>query len=159
MVAVVVNSESLDRSATGSITGQIHIARPAGSFPEESWNDFPVVILTWWVVGLGLIASGDRNSFVGHFMEGPYSFRIHTDAGDIARVTWDGCSSVPDTVSIAALLQSTVTAGRIVLASCRAKNWSSNDLESLEHAILATRPNNSFKPTPHRGVGHVPTLR
>ena len=27
----------------------------------------------------------------------------------------------------------------------------------IEHQ--GTRPNNSFKPTPHRGVGHVPTLR
>jgi hypothetical protein len=24
---------------------------------------------------------------------------------------------------------------------------------------MQLRPNNSFKPTPHRGVGHVPALR
>jgi hypothetical protein len=24
---------------------------------------------------------------------------------------------------------------------------------------IEARPNNSFKPTPHRGIGHVPTLR
>jgi hypothetical protein len=24
---------------------------------------------------------------------------------------------------------------------------------------MPLRPNNSFKPTPHRGVGHVPALR
>ena len=29
----------------------------------------------------------------------------------------------------------------------------------LELWLHRERPNNSFKPTPHRGVGHVPTLR
>ena len=29
----------------------------------------------------------------------------------------------------------------------------------LYFVLSVPRPNNSFKPTPHRGVGHVPTLR
>ena len=33
-----------------------------------------------------------------------------------------------------------------------------NEIE-VHFAALCVRPNNSFKPTPHRGVGHVPTLR
>ena len=151
MVEIVVRSESLARSPTGNITGQIHIARSAGSFPDESWHDFPVVILAWWVAGLRLVASGDRRSFVGNFMDGPFSFRIDADVGDLGRMAWGGCTFAPETVSITALLHSAVAAGQTVLESCRARGWTSSELESLEQAILAARPNNSFKPKPLRG--------
>ena len=119
MIEIVVNSESLARSPMGAITGQIHIAGPAGSFPENEWDDFPVVVLTWWIAGLQLVASGDRRSFVGDFMDGPFSFRVDADVGDLGHIAWDGCDFSPETVSITALLQSTVTAGQTVLESCR----------------------------------------
>jgi hypothetical protein len=151
LVEIVVNSESLERSPTGSITGQIHIAGPSGPFPDDAWHDFPVVVLTWWIAGLRLVASGDRRSYVGDFMDGPFSFRIDADIGDLGRIAWEGCNNSPTAVSITALLQSAVTAGQAVLASCQSRHWTSPDLDNLEQAILAARPNNSFKPNPLRG--------
>ena len=151
MVEIVVNLESLECSPTGSITGQIHIAGPSGSFPDDAWHDFPVVILTWWIAGLRLVASGDRRSYVGDFMAGPFSFRIDPGIGDLGRIAWVGCNISPTAVSITALLQSAVTAGQAVLLACQSRNWTSTDLDSLEQALLAARPNNSFKPNPLRG--------
>ena len=152
MLEVVVDADSLQRTAAGSIIGTIYLQGPAGSFPSEYWSDFPVVLLNWWITGLGLVASGDRKSYSGDFMDGPYSFRIEADTGDEGRIAWGnrGTESPVGIVSIAALLKSTEAAGRLVLKSCRANNWASRDLDSLGQS-LAAWPNNSFEPKPLRG--------
>jgi len=137
MIEIVVKPDSLQRSATGSITGQIYLRGPTGPFPEESWYDFPVVVLAWWVTGLGEVAAGKQRSFSGSFMDGPFSFRLEAGAGDVGRIAWGrrGSESNIGIVSVSALLQSAITAGRLVSESCRARNWASNDLENLGQAI------------------------
>ena len=148
MIGIVVNVDSLEHSTSGNIIGQICLRGPSGYFPSETWRDFPAVILAWWVEGLGLVASGDRRSFVGEFMEGPFSYRINAGEGEIGRIAWGELGAEADiaTVSIPALLQSAISAGRIISESCRARGWQSNELERLEQVLPESRPNNSFKP-------------
>jgi hypothetical protein len=137
MIQIITNPDSLQRSVTGSITGQICLRGPTGFFPEESWHDFPVVILNWWVTGLGELASGKKGSFSGSFMDGPFSFRVGAGPRDVGRIAWGrrGSESNIGIVSIAALLQSAIAAGRLIEESCRAKNWASDDLDNLGQAI------------------------
>jgi hypothetical protein len=33
------------------------------------------------------------------------------------------------------------------------------EMQTGDIIVVVVGPNNSFKPTPHRGIGHVPTLR
>jgi len=150
MIEIVVDPDTLECSPAGSITGKICLRGPTDSFPGEYWRDFPVVLLTWWVTGLGLVASGDRRTFSGDFMDGPYSFLVEVDSGEVGRIVCPGSESNIGFVSIDALLQSAVAAGRLILESCRGRAWVSRDLESLEEALVG-RPNNSFKPKPLRG--------
>jgi len=76
MIEIVANPSTLTRLAMGNITGQVFLQGPAGSFPEEGWFDFPVVILRWWIQGLAEPADRKAGSFQGMFMDGPYAFVI-----------------------------------------------------------------------------------
>ena len=137
MIEIVAVPLSLARSARGSITGQIFLRTPVGSFPEEGWSDFPVVILLWWIQGLRALASRKTGSFRGRFMDGPYAFLVQRSSGNSDEISWDnsGGEALIGTISVDALLRSAVAAARAVATACRARGWTSKDLDSLEDAI------------------------
>jgi hypothetical protein len=137
MIEIVAAPSSLARSATGSITGQIFLRAPAGSFPEDGWSDFPVVILCWWIQGLRALAARETGSFQGLFMDGPYAFVVQRCAGASDEISWGhrGVEAVVGSVSVDALLGSAVAAARTVATACRARGWASRDLDNLEDTI------------------------
>jgi hypothetical protein len=56
----------------GSITGVIYYDFGAGrQFPETDWDDFPVVILNWWIEALEQVGEGSE-SVKFCFMDGPF---------------------------------------------------------------------------------------
>ena len=68
----VAENNSLRLGINGTITGEIYVANNGHYFPEKGWNDFPVIILGWWVNSfLGYIKS-DLSAFEFCFMDGPY---------------------------------------------------------------------------------------
>jgi hypothetical protein len=137
MIEVVTRVASLSRSQNGGVTGQVFLRGAARDFPDSEWSDFPVVILGWWIVGLESLADATVDSFEAHFMEGPYSFVLTRDAGDVGRLEW--CSQSErvsvGTVSIRALRNSALVAGRLVSDACRVRGWSGRELDELESAI------------------------
>ena len=52
---------------TKSITGNIYFQIDDFFFPEEGWNDFVVIILSWWLRAL----ENNKNDFELLFMDGP----------------------------------------------------------------------------------------
>jgi len=69
------DEETLDQSRTGSITGVVHFVFDGGSaFPGARWNDFPVVLASWWLEALDRLQHG--RSGVMRFMDGPYSVAV-----------------------------------------------------------------------------------
>ena len=137
MVEVVVNTSSLNRTGMGSITGQVFLQSKAGTFPEDRWSDFPVVILAWWIEGLSALVDGRERSFQGLFMDGPFAFIVQGGAGVSGHIAWGkrGEEAPIGIVDVAALLRSAVAAGRLVAESCRSRSWAGKDLEMLERAI------------------------
>jgi hypothetical protein len=137
MVEIVTEPELLRRSGMGSITGPVFLRGPTGAFPEIGWNDFPVVILGWWIQGLTEVVAGRQQSYQGLFMDGPFGFVVRRGAGASGRNRL-GCGGSRDVGwdrRLADLLRSAVEAGRLVAAACRARGWSSDDLDNLERAI------------------------
>jgi hypothetical protein len=137
MIEVVVDTQSLDRSSSGNITGPVFLRGPTGGFPESGWSDFPVVILAWWIEGLITIVTGKERSFQGLFMDGPFAFVVQRGGGTSCRIAWgkQGEEASIGIIDIDALLRSAVSAGRQVTDACRAREWTSRDLENLERAI------------------------
>ncbi len=139
MIDVVVDTSSLNRSRMGSVTGQVFLQGPTGSFPEDHWSDFPVVILCWWIEGLQSVVAGEECSFQGMFMDGPFAFVVQRGEGGFDRIAWGPTEEETPVgiVEISSLLLSVVAAGRIVADACRERDWSGHDLELLEKAIAA----------------------
>jgi hypothetical protein len=135
MVEVVVDTEKMSRGGMGSITGPVFLRFEGGAYPQEGWNDFPVVILGWWLQGIASFLNDGSQSFLGRFMDGPYEFTVRRLTSQKAEVSWRSCAAPPTTVDIPLLLQSMAAAGASVAHACRCNRWGSPDVDTLELAI------------------------
>ncbi len=63
---------SIDQSKSGLITGIVYFRSNGNSFfPCELWNDFVVVLASWWLDATRRIETGE-NDVRMQFMDGPY---------------------------------------------------------------------------------------
>ena len=74
-VKAQVKPESLTTafSSTETVTGIVYFSCGSIAFPEDVWDDFPVIIVGWWLNNLAEYLSGDdgRSVELG-FMDGPF---------------------------------------------------------------------------------------
>lgn len=63
--------ESIEKSKSGKISGVIYLKLADHFFPEEGWNDCPVILLNWWCE---LFSNGKVGDY--YFMDGPFYFKI-----------------------------------------------------------------------------------
>ena len=117
------------------ITGGIWVEIGNESFPEENWNDFTVIILTWWhraLLNLITVSKGKASESFD-FMDGPYTVKFTKQSINQIRIqgikTTDYgkvvCESSDTLINIkSALVDST----KLILDEAHKKNWSSNDL-------------------------------
>ncbi len=142
-VDIVVDTRSFNRSGSGTITGPIWLTHgrrdeKQSAFPGERWDDFPVIILGWW---LSALAGGAREEVACSFMDGPYEFTVK-DAGDtLLRLRClgrgiDAGEVVADFQTPATALYDAVRgAAAAALAECDRRGWAGRDVEELRRAI------------------------
>jgi hypothetical protein len=138
VIEVVTDPQTLSRSASGAITGRLVLRSQVGSFPDEQWSDFPVVVLSWWINGLRELVAAERSSFEGMFMDGPFAFRVTLEGlAGLAKVAWieRGSELIVGSFELNPFLCSAAEAGSCILQSCRAHGWQSKDIEILEAAL------------------------
>jgi hypothetical protein len=134
---VIVAPNSLEMSPHGSLTGIITIRAGSACFPDEHWNDFPVVILSWWLKSVPQILSGKTHVWNCTSMDGPFSFHLEQQHED----TWtllglhDGRIKFTATVSCRVFILSLLDAAHQVLRECQERGWQSRDIEALDSAV------------------------
>ena len=139
---IVVHPRSFNRSGSGNITGPIWITHgrrdeKPSAFPEESWDDFPVVILGWW---LSALAGVGQEEVECSFMDGPYEFTVRDVGSTLLRVRCLGRGInagelVADFVTPAATLHGAVRdAAAAALSECDRRGWAGRDVEELRLA-------------------------
>jgi hypothetical protein len=71
---IVFDESTLEQgdSASRLITGVVFFAFSGVSFPCERWNDFVVVVVSWWLEALEKLEHGVDREVVLRFMDGPY---------------------------------------------------------------------------------------
>jgi hypothetical protein len=153
---VLVDPATLEQSSLGSITGTICVSGEDWSFPDESWNDFPVVLLGWWLEAYRDVSTRLGGTAVCRFMDGPYSIRLISERRELFTVE---CVSnekavVHEThVEARALQESLEAAARTLVWACRSRRWESSDLERLEYALgLHPPPGGSSRKTSRSGA-------
>ena len=148
-VEVVVEPETLERSAHGGITGRVWLRDGdpdvQADFPEVGWSDFPVALLGAWGAELRRLARAVPSEGAVarcHVMDGPYAFTVLAEAGGAWRISCletrrkggDAPSQqwVTDSVSF---LQGLHRAARATLAACDARGWWNADTETLRRFV------------------------
>ena len=141
--AVRTDSGALRRSAKGSITGALFLEIEGRAFPEPDWNDFPVVVLAWWIRA-ALVLQRTNAPASCLFMDGPFEWRVSLagpgawavtllDRHDAVRVVLSAC------VDADVILGALAAAADSLLRACNEQSWSSVDIEELRSAREALR--------------------
>lgn len=142
--AVRTDASALRRSAKGSITGPLSLEIGGDAFPEPAWNDFPVVVLGWWIRALlDLQRTGTGCSCL--FMDGPFEFELKRSGPDLwqLRLLERRVAAMhvvrSEHVKPAEVLRAIHAAADAVLEVCRERRWSSKDVDELQAARDALR--------------------
>jgi len=133
---VTVDPSSLDRTASGGITGRLALRIGEAWFPAPQWHDFPVVVLAWWLREIVRPLSASGGSARCRFMEGPVAFKVvHQRVGGWSVILVEGTREHPETeVDGEVLIRSMSTAADRLLAECARRNWHGDDVEDLRVA-------------------------
>ncbi|WP_434387716.1 hypothetical protein [Melittangium boletus] len=139
MLTLHVDTDSLARTASGSLTGVLFLRGDGGAFPDERWSDFPVVVLTWWLEALDGLRAGRAPSASCRFMEGPFRVELTRRGAELLVRGQRTGRRVEVLLEERADLETfwrevRAVASRVV-AACAAHGWTSKDLEALRGAL------------------------
>jgi len=132
LVEVKVDSSSLHRSSTGSITGGIWLDISSRAFPAPKWNDFVVLILEEWLSTSVNLYDGSAKFGRCRFMDGDHWFEIERRRTDVWSLR---CSGGVDTAEIEprTFMSSMVSCANEIFAACTKQGWH-DDVRGLESA-------------------------
>jgi hypothetical protein len=137
LFSIQVAPDTLMKRASGSIIGHIWITIGDWAFPGAAWDDFPVVILGWWIESWLLVSSEDHATARCNFMDGPYWFEITTSAAEHAIVQCFRGSETGSkplrktTCRRSSVTGALLTASETMIQVCKELHWTSRDLDNL----------------------------
>lgn len=130
---------TLHQSRSGSITGVIYFEFSLERrFPSLGWNDFVVVLASWWMIALKEITDGAAEVKL-HFMDGPYWITvISQEEGLLLRCTEDRRDAgvvYELRVKLSDLTGEIFTFARKVSDACKTAGISSVDVDNMRTAL------------------------
>lgn len=129
---LVINIETLSNIGR-KITGEIYFEFSNFIFPEKGWNDFVVIILSWW---LNEFKKNNYN-FKMLFMDGSFEIEIKESRNkQIDMVFFKGDTKLfTINTSKNTLKTELLKSARKVLRKAYQKNWQTSDVEGLKKII------------------------
>jgi hypothetical protein len=138
---VVFDEKTLAQSdnPSTSITGVVYFELDGAHFPAERWNDFVVVITSWWLEALEALERGEQESVL-RFMDGPYSITLAKLDGNtvLARCIEDRRDAgirYEESTDFADLARQLRDLGRQLVSACSRRGMTSRDLEVLKDRL------------------------
>ncbi|BBB90434.1 hypothetical protein [Methylomusa anaerophila] len=144
-ILVKVRTETLNigQGKSRLITGEICLAIGDVFFPELYWNDFVVIVLTWWLDAINKLkksAIGEVCEF--RFMDGPFfASGVKIDQKTIAmnfmkgRMNGDDMLFSSENCSIDNLTHSLFVASSNVIEEIDKRKWDNKDIADLRRAM------------------------
>ena len=123
------------------VTGPIWLEMDGQAFPIDSWYDFPIVILGWWLHNMRPLITKQSIICECRFMDGPYRFVITVrKPGDWAvtfiRDDIDGVKRLFEKkVDPQALISEVISAANLIIKVCKQNEWISKDLNALDNEL------------------------
>ena len=137
---ICFDPSTLHQSRSGSITGVVYFEfSPELQFPGLGWNDFVVVLASWWLVRLKQITEGASEVEL-YFMDGPYWITAVSQAGTLLLRCRDNRRDDADVVHEHRVKLSDLTGeifsfARSVSDACKAAGISSVDLDGIRTGL------------------------
>src|SRR5713101_1556770 len=138
-LTIFVDTDALRMDTYGAITGRLYAVIEDIVFPEQSWSDFPVVVLGWWARECPQVLERELATFA--FMDGSLAFSVRPQTGTeaIIEFTRDDGTDVAVVASASVepqrLVDVVLGAAHQVLAACRQKSWNNPDIDELAKSI------------------------
>src|SRR4030095_5433635 len=143
--AFAVNVETNALVRRRLVSGPIWLEINGESFPGRGWEEFPVVILGFWLTNLQPVVFDKSHRCGCPFMDGPYRFDIDVVEPKQWAVTFVDREANKEKILLTAkvdsdvVLNSIVSSAEAVVSVCRRKQWFDDDLSNLEGLIRDTK--------------------
>ena len=140
---VKVDLKSLALSSKGTLAGIIYLELQnesgAAYYPDKSWSDIPVALLSSWLPALHDLQSGRRESVNCRFMDGPFAFTVSQQSRQVWRVD---CEDRQGSwrVEPVDFLENLTQKSREIVAECDQRDLRGTDLEVLRVALEEIHP-------------------
>lgn len=138
MMRVVFDESTLAQTdnRSRSITGVLYLEFDGFRFPQERWNDFVVVITSWWLEAVEKLERGEQESIL-RFMDGPYWVTLVKRDGNSILVRCiedrrDGGILHEETIDLPDLVRQLRSLGRQVVSVCGREGIVSGDVDVLK---------------------------
>jgi hypothetical protein len=139
-ISLIADTGTLRTRQGGPANGQIWLEINHSQFPMHGWDDFVVVVMSWWAASMLRLLRGSRKERV-HFMDGPYTVEITKLHGQLQFRALEGAYRSKEVavgeISAGTFIAQMNAEARAVLAACKSQGWWSNDAEQLKGSIEA----------------------
>jgi len=142
-ISLNVDLDSLEINRSKNITGTIYFSIDYHRyFPDEGWDDFLVIILSWWIKSIrGVDISRIGTTYKLDFMDGPpevlvkkideeqveMNFRFEDDLND----------SFKGTFLIKELKDSLLSVSKKVIREMDRNQWATKDIDEFKNLVLS----------------------
>ncbi len=140
-ILLITEVDTLKTYPGGRATANIWLEINGRDFPMRQWNDFVIVVMSWWAAAMLRLVRGSIAETVD-FMDGPFTVEItKTPAGLLRFRALEG-SNRSNEMAIGegtsnSFISRLISESQEVLSSCRRRAWWSKDAEILESSIEA----------------------
>ncbi len=139
-ITVHTEPKSIEQSKNQAITGLIFFDFGHYQFPEKGWNDFIVVVLSWWLAAFENIILDSVDNEELRFMDGPLYVTVKKLDKDIFRI---GCfnekmgngAEFSGEYSITEIINAVLNVAKTVESVCSKNGWDTDEIRWLKVAI------------------------
>jgi hypothetical protein len=139
-LSININEQNIYKSSgiSESILGEVSIKIGDIFFPEETWNDFVVIILGWWLKDVFSLLNNKKQEVKCYFMDGPYRFIIKFDKKRLFSISFikEWSDSIECIAKINCekelFISELLLKSDLVIDICKRNQWVSKDLEILK---------------------------
>jgi hypothetical protein len=133
---IIFAQPPLHQSKMGSITGILYVDFGSFHFPEKGWNDFVVVVSTWWLEALAKLERGFEREVILYFTDGPYWLTPTRQDGDDVQVRCiedrtGGGVIHEELVRLQDFSKQLRRVARQVASACQRNRFESSDVDAL----------------------------
>lgn len=138
---IVFDQSTLKRTGSyDSITGVVYFDFGGVLFPGERWDDFAVVLATWWLAELDRLERGSDREVELRFMDGPYWITVtrQDDNSMLLRCVddrRDGGVLHEEHMELHELVGQVQRLARQVASACSRNGFESRDVDILKQLL------------------------